>query len=64
VYENDDDFRAVPSWGVIPAFNGSMPFQMSDILPNFSPFMLLHGEQYLEILKYPVSKAAAYLCHH
>lgn len=27
---------------------------MDDIVPNFNPMMLLHGEQYLEVLQYPV----------
>lgn len=27
---------------------------MDDVLPNFSPMMLLHGEQYLEIRQFPI----------
>lgn len=54
VYENDDDFQVLPSFGVIPPFNATAPFSMSDVVPNFSPMMLLHGEQYLEIRKFPI----------
>lgn len=52
VYEASDHFRAVPTFGVIPAFAyqmDNMPF--SDFMPEFNPMMLLHGEQYLEIHK-------------
>lgn len=58
VYENSDDFQALPTFGVIPTFNAVAPFSLSDILPNFSPMMLLHGEQYLEIRSFPIPTEA------
>jgi len=54
IYENSDTFQALPTFGVIPPFNANTPFSLSDLVPNFSPMLLLHGEQYLEILKYPI----------
>ena len=54
VYENSDSFQALPTFGVIPFFGASTPFNMDEILPNFSPMMLLHGEQYMEIRKLPI----------
>jgi multifunctional beta-oxidation protein len=54
VYEGDDHFQVLPTFGVIPTYVSKAPFQMSEILPNFDPRMLLHGEQYLEILQYPI----------
>ncbi|PWN47067.1 putative multifunctional beta-oxidation protein, partial [Violaceomyces palustris] len=50
VFEQDDGFKALPTFGVIPQFmaSGGIPL---DFLPNFSPMMLLHGEQYLSIKK-------------
>lgn len=52
VYESNDKFHAVPTFGVIPAFYYQMdnlPFMK--YLPEFNPMMLVHGEQYLEIRK-------------
>ncbi|CZR62534.1 probable multifunctional beta-oxidation protein [Phialocephala subalpina] len=54
VFEGDENFQVLPTFGVIPFFSAETPYQISDIVPNFSPMMLLHGEQYLEILSYPI----------
>lgn len=54
VYENSDQFQALPTFGVVPMFVSFASFSFDDILPKFSPMMLLHGEQYLEIRKYPI----------
>ncbi|QPG94718.1 bifunctional hydroxyacyl-CoA dehydrogenase/enoyl-CoA hydratase fox2 [Epichloe festucae Fl1] len=54
VFEGAEDFEVLPTFGVIPFFSADMPFDFDAILPNFSPMMLLHGEQYLEIRKYPL----------
>ncbi|KZS92427.1 peroxisomal hydratase-dehydrogenase-epimerase [Sistotremastrum niveocremeum HHB9708] len=47
-YEGDSDFRALPTFGVIPAFASASAFSL-DWLPNYNPAKLLHGEQYLAI---------------
>jgi len=58
VYENDDNFQVLPTFGVIPTYSATAPYSLSDIVPNFSMKMLLHGEQYLEILQYPIPTKA------
>ncbi|GAA5938562.1 uncharacterized protein JCM15063_005355 [Sporobolomyces koalae] len=50
IFEGDDEFKALPTFGVIPQFAVSSGLSL-DWLPNFSPMMLLHGEQYLSIKK-------------
>ncbi|ODV83802.1 hypothetical protein CANARDRAFT_9361 [[Candida] arabinofermentans NRRL YB-2248] len=59
VYENDEDFQVIPSFGVIPFMNqedGGLNF--GDILKNFNPMLLLHGEHYLKINRFPISTSA------
>ncbi|GAA5869023.1 hypothetical protein JCM1840_000445 [Sporobolomyces johnsonii] len=50
IFEGDEDFKPLPTFGVIPQFAVSSGLAL-DWLPNFSPMMLLHGEQYLSIKK-------------
>ena len=54
VFEGNDEFQVIPTFGVIPPFNAETPYSLDDIVPNFSPMMLLHGEQFLEVKKYPI----------
>ncbi|KAG8998152.1 hypothetical protein FRB93_013834 [Tulasnella sp. JGI-2019a] len=49
-YENDDEFEAIPTFGVVPQFAASSGLPL-DWLPNFNPAKLLHGEQFLSIKK-------------
>lgn len=54
VFEGAEDFQPLPTFGVIPPFSAETPFDFDALVPNFSPMMLLHGEQYLEIRKFPL----------
>ncbi|KAK0485163.1 multifunctional beta-oxidation protein [Armillaria novae-zelandiae] len=47
-FEGDEDFNAIPTFGVIPQFLASSGFP-SDWLPDYNPAKLLHGEQFLSI---------------
>ncbi|KIY72358.1 hydroxysteroid dehydrogenase [Cylindrobasidium torrendii FP15055 ss-10] len=48
VYEGDEDFGAIPTFGVVPQFVAASGFP-SDWLPDYNPAKLLHGEQYMAI---------------
>jgi len=54
VFESAENFEALPTFGVVPYFGAESPFTFDEIVPNFNPMMLLHGEQFLEIKKYPI----------
>jgi multifunctional beta-oxidation protein len=52
IYENSEKFVALPTFGVVPAFDYQMKnISFGDFLPEFNPMMLVHGEQYTEIKK-------------
>lgn len=50
VYENHEGFQALPTMPVLALYHGALAsVDLSDVLPNFNPALLLHGEQYLEL---------------
>lgn len=46
----------LPTYGVIPPFGAKI--DIASLVPNFKWTQLLHGEQYLEIRKYPIPTQA------
>ncbi|KAJ3497350.1 hypothetical protein NLG97_g1975 [Lecanicillium saksenae] len=56
--EGAENFQLLPTFGVIPAMTADAGFSYDAIIPNFNPMTLLHGEQYLEIRKFPLPTSA------
>lgn len=54
VYEGDGRFQVLPSFGVIPGTMAGRSFKLEELVPNYSHKMLLHGEHFLEVRKYPI----------
>lgn len=55
VYENDSDFQVVPTFCHLPTFNSvKSQLTFSALLRNFNPMLLLHGEHYMRVNKFPI----------
>ncbi|PAA61389.1 hypothetical protein BOX15_Mlig019735g2, partial [Macrostomum lignano] len=54
LYEGSENFSVLPTFGVIPAFKSSLSFLVSGVSGLIDPARILHGEQYIELLRpYP-----------
>lgn len=58
VYENSPNFQVLPTFGIVPTYHSTTPYDTKDIVPNYDKRMLLHGEQYLEIRQFPIPTSA------
>lgn len=63
MYEGDDNFRVLPSFGMAVKFNAELPFSFADVVPNFSPAKLLQGEEYLEVRSFPIPTEATLIVY-
>lgn len=55
VFENDIDFQVIPTFCHLPTFNSvKSQATFAVLLRNFNPMLLLHGEHYLKINKFPI----------
>lgn len=61
VFEQNESFHVIPTFGVIPGTSASRPFKLEDIVPNYSFKKLLHGEHFLEMRKYPIPTAGTFV---
>ena len=55
VYENDQEFQVIPTFGHLATFNSTASqLSFSKLLKNFNPMLLLHGEHYIKLDQFPV----------
>lgn len=54
VFEKARDFQVLPTFGVVPTYYSKPAYSLEDIVPKYDKRKALHGEQYLEIRKFPV----------
>jgi multifunctional beta-oxidation protein len=53
----------LPTFGAIPWFRATLPYTYENILPDWDPSKYLHGDMYLEILKFPIPTAGKLLTY-
>lgn len=58
VFEGNKNFTAVPTFGVVPAYFSKAPWTLNDIVPTYDQRRMLHGEQFLQILQWPIPTSA------
>lgn len=54
VYEGNEHFQVLPTFGAIPAAVADVPYDLGQIFTAYDPHKLLAGENSLEILRHPV----------
>lgn len=60
VYENDQDFQVIPTFGHLATFNSTASqLSFAKHLKNFNPMLLLHGEHYIKINQWPIPTEAS-----
>ena len=56
--EDDPNFQVLPTFGSTLTYYSKSSDLLPDLVPNFSMTRVLHGEQYLEIRKFPIPTSA------